>query len=180
MRRSFRFLRMAGMLQVSFMKRKACMFHLLTALAYGTFLHTAESSLPGNTGTFTPPAGWTVAAGDMLVLRGPGRDASDAPRLVATIADGDPASTAASLRDGWKRVADGCDMLDDDDEPLGGRVWRRMRVRFAAGPLAFGQTAWVGAVAGRTVIFVLSAPDERIGLHLAAASAAIASISAPR
>ena len=180
MRRSFRFLRMAGMLQVSFMKRKPCIFHLMAMLAYGTFLHSAESSLPGNAGTFHPPAGWTRTMGETLVLRGPGRDANEAPRLAVTIADGDPASAASSLRDGWKRVADGCEMLDDDDEPLGGRVWRRIRVRFAAGPLAFGQTAWVGAVSGRTVVVVLSAPDDRIGLHLAAASDAVASISAPR
>ena len=162
------------------MKRKACMFHLLLALAGGIFLQAGESSLPGNAGSFHPPAGWTRMTGEAFALRGPGRDDSEAPRLVVTIAAGDQGSTAASMRDGWKRVADGCELLDDDDEPLGGRVWRRMRVRFAAGPLAFGQTAWVGAVAGRTVVIVLSAPDDRIGLHLAAASDAVASISGPR
>lgn len=162
------------------MERKASIFIALLAFAGGTFLASAESSLPGGAGTFLPPAGWTRTSAEMLVLRGPGRDASEAPRLALTLADGDAGSAATSLRDGWKRVADGCEMLDDDDEPLGGRVWRRMRVRFAAGPLAFGQTAWVGSVSGRTVVVVLSAPDERIGLHLAAASAAVASISGPR
>lgn len=159
------------------MERKASICIALLAFAGGTFLASAESSLPGNAGIFHPPTGWTRTSAETLVLRGPGRDASDAPRLALTIADGDAASAASSLRDGWKRVADGCEMLDDDDEPLGGRVWRRMRVRFAAGPLAFGQTAWVGSVGGRTLVIVLSAPDERIGLHLAAASAAVASIS---
>jgi hypothetical protein len=180
MRRSFRFLRMAGMLQVPYMKRKACFFLLLPVLAHGTFLHGVESSLPDKAGTFLPPAGWIRTVSEMLVLRGPGRDANEAPRLAVTLADGDTASISASLRDGWTRVADGCELLDDDDEPLGGRVWRRIRVRFAAGPLAFGQTAWVGSVSGRTVVVVLSAPDERIGQHLATAAAAVASISAPR
>ncbi len=179
-RKSFRFLRMVGMLQISFMERKASISMCLLAFASGTCLGSAESSLPGDAGTFIAPAGWTRTSAEMLVLRGPGRDASEAPRLAVTLADGDPVSTAGSLREGWKRVAAGCEMLDDDDEPLGGRVWRRIRVRFAAGPLAFAQTAWVGSVSGRTVVVLLSAPDDRIGLHLAAASAAVASISAPR
>lgn len=162
------------------MERKRCIFPALAVLA-GTFLHASESiPLPDGAGMFHPPTGWTRLPSEPLVLRGPGRDADEAPRLAATVAAGDPASTAASMRDGWRRVADGCEFLDDDDEPLGGRIWRRIRVRFAAGPLAFGQTAWIGSVGGRTVVMVLSAPDERAGGHLAAAAAAVASISAPQ
>ena len=159
------------------MERKRSIIFLILVLA-GSFLAAGEAlSLPGKTGMFHPPAGWTTLQSEPLIVRGPARDAGEAPRLVVTLSEGDPASAAATLRDGWKRVADGCEFLDDDDVPLGGRVWRRIRVRFAAGPLAFGQTAWIGQVAGRTMVIVLSAPDDRIGGYLAVASATVASIT---
>ncbi len=139
-----------------------------------------DARLPQAGGTLTIPAGWSEIAGSSLVLRGPGKDAMEAPRLAIGIAAGDVASATDSLRDGYRRLADGCEILDDDQVPLGGRVWRRLRVRFAAGPLAFGQSAWVGTVGEHTVVAVLSAPDDRIAAHLTAASAAVASISAPR
>lgn len=142
----------------------------------------AEVRLPQEAGILTIPAGWTEVPrpGTTLVLRGPGTDAMEAPRLAVETAAGDVASATDSLRDGYRRLADGCEILDDDQVPLGGRVWRRLRVRFAAGPLAFGQSAWIGTVGNRTVVAVLSAPDDRIAAHLTAASAVIASISVPR
>lgn len=153
-------------------------FILLSACAANAC--AAEARLPQEAGVITIPAGWAEAAGTTLVLRGPGTDAMAAPRLAVELAAGDVTSATESLRDGYRRLADGCEILDDDQVPLGGRVWRRLRVRFAAGPLAFGQSAWVGSVGNRTVVAVLSAPDDRIAAHLAAASAAVASISAPR
>ncbi len=113
------------------------------------------------------------------ILVGPG-DSNDPPRLSLATATGDPATTAASVRDGYRRIGDGCQFIDDDDQPLGGRVWRRIRVRFAVGPLVFVQTAWIGAVDGRTVIAVLSSLEEQAAASLATGSAAVASISAPR
>jgi hypothetical protein len=139
-----------------------------------------DAKLPHGGGSMTIPAGWTEIAGTSLILRGPGKEAIDAPRLAVEIAAGDIASTTDSLRDGYRRLADGCEIIDDDQVPLGGRVWSRLRVRFAAGPLAFGQSAWVGTVGSRTVVVVLSAPDDSLAVYLAAASSAIASISAPR
>jgi len=143
-------------------------------------LLAGEVQLPGGSGTIVVPPGWESADGRILVLRAPARDAMEAPRLAISIADGDADSALGSLRDGYRRMADGCEILDDDQVPLGGRVWRRLRVRFATGPIAFGQSAWVGTVGTRTVVAVLSAPDERLAGSLAAASAAVASISAPR
>ena len=149
-------------------------------LTSGMILASESLPLPESTGTFLVPAGWHRVAAAGLVLRGPGNEAADAPRLVLTVVPGDLAATATSLKDGWKRVTDGCEILDDDNEPLGGRVWRRIRVRFAAGPLAFGQAAWIGSVNGRTVVAMLSAPDDRIGSHLASVTAAIATIRSNR
>lgn len=149
------------------------------ALCIGNLM-AVEAQLPAGSGTIAVPPGWDSADGRVLVLRAPARDAMEAPRLAVSIADGDTDSALGSLRDGYRRMADGCEILDDDQVPLGGRVWRRLRVRFATGPVAFGQSAWVGTVGTRTVVAVLSAPDERIAGSLAAASAAVASISAPR
>lgn len=159
------------------MQRKRSVLAALL-LSTGTIVAAAEAiPLPGGAGTIQPPPGWQRNPSSELVLRGPGRETDESPRLAIAVSGTDAASTAASLRAGWRRMADGCETIDDDLEPLGGRVWQRIRVRFAAGPLAFGQTGWVGSVGGRTVVIVLSAPDDRIGGFLAAAEAAIASIS---
>lgn len=140
----------------------------------------ADAVLPDGAGRIAVPDAWRVSAARPLVLLGAAAAATDAPRLAVTATDAPAADAAASLRAGYARIADGCEILDDDDAPLGGRVWRRLRVRFATGPVLFGQVAWVGTVGTRTVVAVLSAPDERIGAALPAASAAVASISAPR
>jgi len=174
---SFRFLRMAGTLQVSFVKRKTSILPVLTFIA-GAFLQAGEPLLLHDASVrLQPPAGWQRLAVPGVILRGPGTDLTEAPRLTISIVPGDVNSNAASMRDGWRRVSDGCDMIDDDDEPIGGRVWRRIRVRFAVGPLAFGQCAWIGQVNGRTMVAVLSAPDDHIVRHLVAASTTLASIS---
>lgn len=149
-------------------------------IACSTPLAGAETALPLDVGTITIPPEWSVVDGVGFVLRGPGRTALEAPRLAITTAVGDVDATTASLRDGYRRVADGCEILDDDTIPLGGRVWHRLRVRFATGPMAIGQSAWVGSVDGRTVVAVLSAPDEYLSSHLAKAAESIASISALR
>lgn len=148
-------------------------------LAAGTFHSLFAADLPSATGTISVPTGWRIAAGEALTLLGPG-GGHHPPRLALRLAETAPAEAAAVLRAGWQRVADGCTVLDDDDEPLGGRVWRRIRVRYAVGPLAVAQTAWVGSVGGRTVVAVLSSDDDAAAAALATAAAAIASISVPR
>ncbi len=160
-----------------------CKCSILASLLFGTgsFLAGAEAiPLPDGIGMIQPPQGWQSSTSPNLILRGLDKDAANAPRWAFTLASGDATTTAASLRDGWRRVTDGCEMIDDDDEPIGGRVWRRIRVRFAVGPLAFSQCAWIGTVNGRTLVAVLSAPDDQLAHHLAAASTALASISVRR
>ena len=145
-------------------------------------LPAADYDLPAAACIITGPPGWSPAASPAFVLRGPvphGRT-EEAPRLAITIAEADIATTASSLRDGLMRVADGCEILDDDQIPLGGRVWRRIKTRFAAGPMAFGQYAWIGTVEGRTLVVVLSAPDDVVTTSLAPVSAAIATIRPAR
>ena len=98
--------------------------------------------------------------------------------MAISLAEAGVETAAESLRDGMRRVTDGCEILDDDSVPLGGRIWRRIRSRFAAGPLAFGQIAWISSVGGRTIVVVLSAPDDAIAAHVGAAAAAVGSIRA--
>lgn len=143
----------------------------------GTFLLAAEHRpLPDGAGTIVLPDRWHSGTPGVLIGPGP---AGEAPRLALAVGAGAPAATASTLRDAWRRVADGCELLDEDDEPLGGRVWRRLRARFAIGPLVTVQTAWVGTVDGRTVVAIYSATEEHAAEHLPAAVAAVASISAP-
>lgn len=177
---SFRFLCLGGTIQVSFMERKACIF-ILVALLCGS-IHAADERipLPDGAGSFLAAPGWRRLPISDVVLSGPVKGAAMAPRIAVAVAAGTPAATAASLRDGWSRVADGCEFIDDDELPLGGRVWRRIRMRFGAGPLTFGQNAWIGSVAGRTVVVILSGPDDSIGAHQGSAAAMVGSISAPR
>jgi hypothetical protein len=111
-----------------------------------------------------------AVAGNCLIMRA-GEATRPAPALTVTPTAPDP----PPRREGWRRVTDGrvIDML-------GGRVWQRIRVRFAVGPLAVVQTAWIGTVGGRTVVAVLSSGDDHAAAHLVTAAAAVASISAPR
>jgi hypothetical protein len=86
---------------------------------------------------------------------------------------------AIALRDDLARLAQGFRLLEDDSVPLGGRIWRRLRLRFAIGPLACEQAAWIGTVGERTLIAVASAGDGSLGPALplverSLASAAIA------
>ncbi len=144
--------------------------------------YAEDFALPDSNWVITGPPDWTSAAVAGFVLRGPvshGRT-EEAPRLAITNAEADIATTASSLRDGLMRVTDGGEILDDDQVPLGGRVWRRIKSRFAAGPMAFGQYAWIGTVDGRTLVVVLSAPDDVVTASLALASAAIATIRPAR
>jgi hypothetical protein len=159
------------------MQRKASILVLLAFSGWAGVAASESIPLPAGAGMIQSPPGWQRRPSPELVLRGPGRDANEAPRLVITVSGIDAAATAASLRAGWQRMADGYKIIDDDLEPLGGRVWQRIRVHFAVGPLALAQTAWIGSVGGQTMIIVLSAPDDRIGGCLTAAAAAIASIS---
>lgn len=143
-------------------------FLLLTAIAAA-----AEES------TFAAgaPAGWSRISTHPTVLRGPGTD-SAAPRLALTSPGADPDSAAATMRAAWLRMTDGGEIVADETIQLGGQGWRRIRVRFATGPLAFAQCAWIGAVAGRTQVAVLSAPDDALDEHLAACQRYLADAAA--
>ncbi len=146
-------------------------------------VQSAEEStlLPSGTMRMIIPAGWKPSSdAGMCILIGPGRQAAEHPRLACTLGQGTPDAATEAMRSAYLRITDGCDILDDDRIPVGGRIWNRLRVRFAAGPLAFGQTAWVGQAEGQTLIFVLSSPDEDLATHLPAATAAIASLSPVR
>ncbi len=170
------------------MNCKLCIYRDGWRICFAVFfvacLHATDISvsIPGGGCTISPPSGWTIAPAVHLVFRGPitGNRTEDAPRMAITCAEAGVDSTADSLRDGIRRVADGCEILNDDSVPLGGRTWRRIRSRFAAGPLAFGQIAWISSVDGRTIVVVLSAPDDAIVAHLGPAAAAVGSIRAER
>lgn len=137
-------------------------------------------TIPKSTIQATVPAGWSQlpADGTTTVLRGPGRIPSNSPRLSLACAASDPETTSASLRTSLLKITDGCQILDDDELPIGGRVWRRLRVRFAIGPLQFGQSAWIGSVSGRTTIVILSAPEDDLPAHLGTASELLGSFHA--
>jgi hypothetical protein len=144
---------------------------------------SAEEStlLPSGTTRMIVPAGWTSSSDPgTCILIGPGRLAAERPRLACTLGQGTPDTATEAIRSAYLRITDGCEILDDDRIPVGGRIWNRLRVRFAAGPLAFGQTAWIGQTEGQTLVFVLSSPDEDLATHLPAATAAIASLSPVR
>ncbi|MBN8525437.1 MAG: hypothetical protein J0M02_08885 [Planctomycetes bacterium] len=158
--------------------RTAAAIVLASVLGAGSAA-AADAALPTGAGRIAIPEGWSCESGTALVLRGPGGN-DTAPRLAVTIAEADPAAAAQALRDGYVRITDGCEILDEDEVPMGGRIWRRTRVRFATGPVLFGQSAWIGSVGGRTVVAVLSAPDERLAAALSAAVAALSGISAQR
>jgi len=161
------------------MKRKECYIAAIL-LVTGTFLGAIESAaLPEAAGAIVVPTGWRTVPGGCLILRGPG-EGYEVPRLALSVTSSAAPAAATALREGWRRVTDGREVIDDDDEPLGGRVWQRIRVRFAVGPLAVVQTAWIGTVGGRTVVAVLSSGDDHAAAHLVTAAAAVASISAPR
>jgi hypothetical protein len=152
---------------------------LLCVLA--TTLTSVEScTIPQTQVLATIPAGWNVLPTDgvTVVLRGPGRIPAAIPRLSLATAAGDPVATCASLRSSLLRVTDGCRILDDDEIPIGGRVWRRLRVRFAVGPAQFGQSAWIGSVSGITIIVVLSAPEDELPAYLSMSAALLTSLRA--
>jgi hypothetical protein len=133
---------------------------------------------PGGGAAFTPPPGWLRLDREGATWRAP-RDAGSAARIALSTSAGSPAEAAAELRDGWRRVAS-AEMLDEDDVPAGGRTWRRLHARVAAGPLIFAQCAWIGTVGGRTLVIVASAPDALPPAALAAADGVLGSLSAPR
>lgn len=139
-------------------------------------------TVPGTAIVAIVPVEWTVLPldGPVAIIQGPGRNSGSLPRLTLATASGDPTTTSTALRTSLLRVADGCQILDDDELPIGGRVWRRLRVRFAIGPVPFGQSAWVGSVSGKTVVAVLSAPEDILATQLATATTVVASLrSAP-
>lgn len=141
--------------------------------------NSAESTrIPGSILLADMPAGWSRAdaSAAQVVLKGPAAAGSSAPRIAIAVSPSDPDAAATSLRDGLLRIADGCEILDDDHVPLGGRVWRRMRLRFATGPLVFGQSAWIGAVDGTTMVVVLSASDDDLAKYLATAANVVAAL----
>lgn len=133
---------------------------------------------PGGGAAFSPPSGWLRIDRDGAAWRAPG-DAAGAPRIALSASSGTPAEAAAELRDGWRRVAS-AEMLDEDDVPVGGRTWRRMHARIAAGPLIYAQCAWIGTVGSRTLVVVASAPDALPPAALAAADGVLGSFSVPR
>lgn len=146
-------------------------------LLMGTFLHAVEIvPLPGARTELAVPAGWTIRPGTGLLLHDP----ASAARLVIMPSANSVEAAATAMREGWLRLTDGCEIGDDSEVPLGGRVWRRIGARFATGPLVFAQIAWISTVDGRTVIAVLSAPDERLAASAPVAGAALATISLRR
>lgn len=151
---------------------------LVAGIIHGV-CYTAESfPVPGSTLSADLPAQWVRLPGDerTAVIHGPGRSTAAMPKIAIACTSADPAAAAAAIRDGLMRVGDGCEVIDADQIPLGGRVWQRIRLRFAAGPLEFGQSIWAGTVAGRTVTVVLSAPEEDLAAHLPAGAAVVASL----
>lgn len=150
-------------------------------LLMGTFLHAVEIvPLPGVRAELAVPAGWTIRPGTGLLLHGPARDPATAARLIIMPSANGVEAAATAMREGWLRLTDGCEIGDDSEVPLGGRVWRRIGARFATGPLVFAQIAWIGTVDGRTVIAVLSAPEEGLAASAPVAGAALATISLRR
>lgn len=164
------------------MSGKNILSTIIFLLAMVDSAHSEESTmLPAGASQMMIPAGWMRAVdANACLLVGPGRTPDERPRLACSLGQGAPEELATAMRDAYRRITDGCEILDDDRIPVGGRVWHRLRVRFAAGPLAFGQSAWIGQADGRTLVFVLSAPDDQLADHLQAATAAIASISSAR
>jgi hypothetical protein len=154
--------------------------HFFLWLFACSILSGGESTIiPGTAISVQAPAGWNQAPGNVLVYEGHGPSQAEHPRLAFSVSTADPATAAATMRDALLRVTDGCQVIDEDTVPVGGRSWRRLHVRFATGPIVFAQSSWVGTVGGRTLIVVLSAPDERIGDSLLAATGALASLTAP-
>lgn len=154
---------------------------ILLTCVLATALASAESIIIPRTPVLaTIPVGWSALPQDGVtaVLRGPGSTPASIPRLSLATAAGDPAATCATLRSSLLRVTDGCQILDDDELPIGGRVWRRLRVRFAIGPAQFGQSAWIGSVSGKTIIVVLSAPEDELPAYLATAATLLTSLRA--
>lgn len=153
---------------------------LLVCILAATLTSAESIIIPRAPVAATVPVGWSVLPQDgaTAVLRGPGRTPADIPRLsLATTAE-DPVAACTSLRSSLLHVTDGCRILDDDELPIGGRVWRRLRVRFAIGPAQFGQSAWIGTVSGKTIIVVLSAPEDELPAHLATAAVLLTSLRA--
>lgn len=153
----------------------------LLACFLASVLTSGESiTIPGAGVLATVPTGWNAlpAEGMIAVLAGPGRSAASIPRMTLAGAAGNPMALGSALRSSLQRVADGCQFIDDDEVPLGGRIWRRMRVRFAVGPSPFGQSIWIGTVVGHTVVIVLSAPEDDLTSHIASATALLSSLHA--
>jgi hypothetical protein len=90
--------------------------------------------------------------------------------------DADPATAATRLRDHLGTLAKDFQVLDDDELPLGGRSWRRIRMRFQAAGVAIDQAAFCGSVGGRTITVVLSGPAEHFDRNWQACTAAIATL----
>lgn len=113
----------------------------------------AADTTPGM-GSFRPPAGWRAAAPGLYTAQAGGAEW----RLAWSVAEAAPAQEVERLRHAWMRMLEVASWLDDDDVPLGGRVWRRLRaiVRPPGEPLEC--TAWIGQVGGRTVLLILTHP----------------------
>lgn len=146
-----------------------------------SFAHAETLSSTDGLVTATIPQGWTTVPSDgAAVIQGRATDPVQAPRIALTLPGTPPAEAAAAIRAGVLKVGDGTEIIDEDDLPIGGRVWRRIRYRFATGPLVFGQSAWIGQVGGHTVSVVLSAPDDRLAAQIDAATGLIASLAPAR
>jgi hypothetical protein len=151
---------------------------IILACIVSTMLGAESVSLPSSHITALVPAGWSQlpAEGMVAILRGPGATAASTSRMTVTTTVGDPATTCALLRSSWSRIADGCQFPDDNEVTVGGRVWRRLQMRFAVGPAAFAQTVWIGLVMGKTVVVVLSALEDELSAHSASAMAFLATL----
>lgn len=174
MAESFRFRRVFGTIHTTRIMSKRRFLYLSCILV--SILSSGESlSIPGSLLVATIPSGWNTLPpdGPTVVLHNPGHGSA---RLSIAIAAGDPTAVCTSLRSSLLRIADGCQITDDDELPVGGRVWRRLRVRFAIGPVAFGQSAWIGVVSGKTVVTVLSAQEDDLPAHLGTATAVLNSL----
>ncbi len=131
----------------------------------------------GSTGlSVRPAAGWVRQDSGIFLLRGPGKDGTLAPRFVVSIVSGSIDATVSSIRTRFRRVVAGNELLSEDDVPLGGRAWHRLRTRLAMGPLVLSQSIWISSVRERTVIAVLSSDDDRLSANLTLGSDMVASL----
>ena len=149
-----------------------------TVIVLATTLSAADNILiVGSTGLGVQPAtGWTRQEGGTFLLRGPGKDGALAPRFTVTVVSGTIADMTTAFRKRFSRVAAGSEILNEDDVPLGGRTWHRLRTHLAIGPIVLGQSIWIGSINGHTIVAVLSTGDDFIQANVSIGADMVSSL----